>query len=142
MRNRQLLLLCALALAITGCDRGAPEPTDPLGANGKEDAVHLSGADFTNRVLNAKGLVLVDFWATWCGPCKMIAPSVESLAETHAGRVLVGKVDVDKEQSLAVKYQIEGIPTLLLFADGQPVDKIEGFAPLTEIEAMIQKHAR
>jgi thioredoxin 1 len=135
-------LLCALTLAVTGCDRSAPEPTDPMGANGKEDAVHLTGVEFTNRVLNAKGVALIDFWATWCGPCKMIAPTVESLAETHAGKILVGKVDVDKEQDLAVKYQIEGIPTLLLFADGKLADKIEGLASLSEIEALIQKHTR
>lgn len=134
------LSFAAFALIAGGC--GSDQPASPLGANGKQDAIHLTGSEFTNRVLNAKGLALVDFWASWCGPCLRVAPTIEAVAETQSGKTVVGKVDVDEERALAVRYQIEGIPSLLLFKDGKQVDKIVGVATQSEIEAMIAKHSR
>lgn len=139
MKAKGSLLIASLALALLGCD--SRNASSPLGQNGKEDALHLDGVEFTNRVLNAEGLALVDFWATWCGPCIKVAPTIETVAEEHKGKTLVGKVDVDKEVELAVRYQIESIPALLLFKDGKVVDKIVGVASQSEIDSMIARHS-
>ena len=81
--------------------------------------VILTDANFENEVLKAQGPVLVDFWATWCGPCRMLAPVVEELANEYAGRVKVCKLDVDQGMNAAGKYQISSVPTLVAFKDGQ-----------------------
>ena len=81
---------------------------------------------FETQVLNAGKPALVDFWAVWCGPCRMIAPHVEALADEYAGRAVVAKVDVDSNKQWAIKYGIQSIPTLLFFKDGQMVDKHVG----------------
>lgn len=77
--------------------------------------------DTFEALLQENKLVLVDFFATWCGPCRMIAPFIEQVAEEYAGRAAVAKIDVDEEQELAAKYGIESIPTVILFKDGQPI---------------------
>ena len=87
---------------------------------------YFTAENFEKDVLQSKEPVLVDFWATWCGPCCMIAPFVEELAEEVKGNVKVGKVNVDEEMSLAIKYRVEAIPTLILFKDGQPVKRNSG----------------
>ena len=87
---------------------------------------YFTAENFEKDVLQSKEPVLVDFWATWCGPCRMIAPFVEELAEEVKGNVKVGKVNVDEEMSLAIKYRVEAIPTLILFKDGQPVKRNSG----------------
>lgn len=87
--------------------------------------VHSTDATFSNDIAN--GLVLVDFWATWCGPCKMIAPVLEELDQELAGKVNIVKVDVDQNQETASQFGIMSIPTLLLFKDGEQVDKTVGF---------------
>jgi thioredoxin 1 len=84
--------------------------------------------------------VLVDFWAVWCGPCRLIAPIVEELARQYEGKLKVYKVDVDQEQSLAMQYGIMSIPTLLLFKNGQVVEQIVGALPKSAIEQRIAKH--
>ncbi|MGD9538251.1 MAG: thioredoxin TrxA [Alphaproteobacteria bacterium] len=81
--------------------------------------VHVSDAEFDQKVLKANGPVLVDFWAEWCGPCKAIAPALEDLANEMTGAVTVAKVNVDENQSTPAKYGVRGIPTLILFKNGQ-----------------------
>lgn len=83
--------------------------------------------NFKDEVLMGKGLVLVDFFATWCGPCKMMAPAIEKLAEAYKGKVTIGKLDVDENPDTAGKYEIQSIPTLIFFKDGEMVDKLIGF---------------
>lgn len=91
-------------------------------------AAAVTGADFESEVLQSPVPVLVDFWATWCGPCRMIAPHVDALAEEYVGRAKVVKVDVDTEGDLATKYGIMSIPALLFFKDGQVKDQLVGAA--------------
>lgn len=88
----------------------------------------------------SKGVVLVDFFATWCGPCRMVAPVLEGLAEKYAGRMEIVKVDVDQSQSLAMQFGVQSIPTLLLFKDGALKETQIGFAGEPQIEAMISKY--
>lgn len=96
----------------------------------------LTTDNFEAEVLNQEGYVLVDFWATWCGPCKMIAPVVAQIAEENQGVIKVGKVNVDNEMPLAQKYRVASIPILILFKDGKPVQQSIGFATKAEIEKM------
>jgi len=86
----------------------------------------VTDANFESEVINAGKPALVDFWATWCGPCRIIAPHVEALAVEFAGKVVVGKVDVDANKQWAVKYGIQSIPTLLFFKNGKMVDRVVG----------------
>ncbi|MBB5180689.1 thioredoxin 1 [Planomicrobium koreense] len=89
----------------------------------------------------SEGLVLVDFWAAWCGPCKMIAPVLEELDADMNGKVKIVKVDVDENQGTASEYGIMSIPTLLLMKDGQPVDKVVGFRPKEALAELVNQHA-
>ena len=99
---------------------------------GKPTAVDDSNFDQT--VLQAKTPVLVDFWAAWCGPCRMVAPVVEELAEEYEGRISFAKLDVDQNPKTASKYGIMSIPTLLIFKNGSPVSNIVGFRPKAELK--------
>ncbi len=86
-----------------------------------------------DEIINGDKPVLVDFWATWCGPCKMLAPTIEELAEELKDEVVVAKLDVDKAQEIAVKYQVMSIPTLILFKDGKEVKRTVSFQPKAKL---------
>jgi thioredoxin 1 len=102
--------------------------------------VELTEATFEQEVLKATVPVLVDFWAVWCGPCKMIAPIVEELATEYEGKLKIGKVDVDNHQQIAMQYGIRSIPTLLVFKAGKVVEQIVGAAPKKTLIEKLSKH--
>jgi len=101
--------------------------------------LEVSDATFDQEVLRSEQPVLVDFWAVWCGPCKAIAPIVDGLAATYAGKLKVAKVNVDENGATPSRYGIRGIPTLLLFKDGKVADQIVGYVPQDVIEQKVQK---
>lgn len=97
----------------------------------------LNTNNFESEVLKSQGKVLVDFSATWCGPCKMLAPIVDAYAEAHAGELVVGKVDIDESLPLAQTYQVMSVPTLILFEDGTPVRQSVGLIPAEALEQFV-----
>ncbi|MCC6168488.1 MAG: thioredoxin [Caldilineaceae bacterium] len=102
--------------------------------------VQVTDNDFDAKVIDSETPVLVDFWAEWCGPCKMIAPVLEELATELDGKLTIGKLDVDENQNTAMAYGIFSIPTLLLFKDGEPVERIVGFQPKAQLLGKIKQH--
>ncbi len=102
--------------------------------------LHFTDATFDQEVLNSGVPVLVDFWAEWCGPCRLIAPTIDALAAEYAGRLKVGKVNVDENGSTAMRYQIRSIPTLLLFKGGKVVDQRVGALGKADLERFITPH--
>ena len=98
------------------------------------EPIAVSDSNFDQVVLQAKTPVLVDFWAAWCGPCRMVAPVVEELAKEYGDRVSFAKVDVDQNPKTASKYGIMGIPTLIIFKDGSPVSNLVGFRPKADVK--------
>lgn len=101
--------------------------------------VEITDSNFETEVIGSDTPVLIDFWAEWCGPCKMIAPIVEEIAGEYEGKIKVGKLDVDSNQQVAMKYGIRGIPTLLIFKGGQVVDQIVGAVPKPHLSARLEK---
>ena len=102
--------------------------------------IELNETNFELEVLKAATPVLVDFWAVWCGPCKMIAPIIEELAAEYEGKLKIGKVDVDNHQQIAMQYGIRSIPTLLIFKSGKVVEQIIGAAPKKSLVDKLAKH--
>ena len=101
--------------------------------------LEVTDANFDQEVLKSEQVVLVDFWAGWCGPCKMIAPAVDSVATTYAGKLKVTKVNVDQNGATPSRYGIRGIPALLFFKDGKVADQIVGYVPQDVIEQKVQR---
>lgn len=97
----------------------------------------LNNNNFESEVLKSQGKVLVDFSATWCGPCKMLSPIVDAYAEAHAGELVVGKVDIDESMALAQAYQVMSVPTLILFENGTPVRQSIGLIPAEALEQFV-----
>ena len=102
-----------------------------------ESVVSLTSASWDSEVLQSKGVVVVDFWAAWCGPCRMVAPTIEELAKEYAGKIKVGKLNTDENSDIASKYKIMSIPTIMFFKDGQKVDQIVGAVPKQQIKSKI-----
>jgi len=101
----------------------------------------INSNEFNNEVLNGSEVVLIDFFAEWCGPCKMLAPAVEELSKEMTGKAKVFKVDVDKSTDIARKYGIMGVPTVMIFKDGVAVDKLVGFQPKTILKSRLEKYS-
>lgn len=104
--------------------------------------VHVSDADFAQEIEQHEGLAMVDFWATWCGPCQIVAPTVEQLAQEYAGRLKVAKLDVDRSPQTATKFRVRSIPSILFFKQGQLVDTVVGAVPKSQLTDRIEKHLR
>jgi len=100
--------------------------------------ITITGSNFEQEVLRSPIPVLIDFWASWCGPCKMISPFIDQLAGEYEGRIKIGKVNVDEENGLAERHGIASIPALVLYKDGVIVDQRNGAAPKRDIEAMFR----
>src|SRR5262245_42804585 len=108
-------------------------------AHDDPNIVTLTKSNFREQVLQSSQPVLVDFWADWCGPCKVLAPTITELAAEYAGRVKVGKVDVDRNESLVDEFSVEGFPTVLLFKDGKVVDRTLGVVEKRELQEKLNK---
>ena len=102
--------------------------------------VTVTDSTFNQEVLQASELVLVDFWAAWCGPCKAVAPILEEIANEQAGSLKIAKVDIDENQQYAAQLGVTSIPTMVVFKNGQPIDKIIGAMPKQSIMARISPH--
>jgi len=102
-----------------------------------EGILNVTTATWEQEVTKAQSLVMVDFWAVWCGPCRMIAPTVEELAKEYAGRVKVAKLNTDENPEIASQYKIMGIPTIMFFKDGQKIDQVVGAVPKPQLKAKL-----
>ena len=118
------------ALALTTLNTASAKDSE-------KSVVVLDSKSFDSEVTNAEGVALVDFWATWCGPCIALAPTVEDVAKDYKGKVTVGKIDVDKIKDVTEKYKIQAMPTLIIFKDGKEVDRIVGGVPKATITAKL-----
>lgn len=102
--------------------------------------ITLTEENFEQEVLQSKTPVLIDFWAEWCGPCKILSPLIEEIAKEYEGKLKVGKVNVDEQNGLAMRYNVMSIPTMKFFKGGQQVGELVGAAPKTTIVNELQKH--
>ena len=102
--------------------------------------VDVSDVDFENDVLKSRVPVLVDFWAEWCSPCKALAVKLDEIAEQYSGRLIIAKVDIDQSKESPAKYGVRGVPTLILFKEGQICEQMVGNHPKESIQALLDKH--
>ena len=102
--------------------------------------MEVTDANFDSDVLKSEQPVLIDFWATWCGPCRALAPIVDELAQAYQGKVKVAKMDVDRNSATPMRYGVRGIPTLLVFKGGQVKEQIVGYVPKETIQKALDKH--
>lgn len=102
--------------------------------------ITVTDENFANEIEGGEGLAIVDFWAAWCGPCRMVAPIVEQLATEYQGQVRVGKLDVDSNQKTATRFNVRSIPSILFFKDGRLIDTVVGAVPKPALERKIQEH--
>ncbi|MBI5190322.1 MAG: thioredoxin [Nitrospirae bacterium] len=102
-----------------------------------ENAIKVTSATWEQEVMQAEGLVLVDFWAVWCGPCQMVAPVVEEIAGEYKGKLKVAKLNTDENPDIASKFRIMGIPTLMFFKNGAAVDQVVGAVPKAQLKSKI-----
>ena len=108
--------------------------------NSQNRAVSVSDKDFDSAVLSSDVPVLVDFWAEWCGPCRVLGPTVDSLADDYAGRVKVAKLNIDENPEAAARYGVRSIPTLMLFKDGRPGESAVGLRPKAQLAELIDRN--
>lgn len=104
------------------------------------NSVQVTDSTFEDVVVNSDTPVLVDFWAEWCGPCKMIAPVLDEIAKDLDGKLVIGKLDIDENQDTAMAFGVMSIPTLLLFKNGEPVERIVGYQPKPQLMSRLQPH--
>lgn len=104
------------------------------------NVLEFDDSNFQTEVLDSSEPVLVDFWAPWCGPCKMLAPTIDELADDYSGKVRVGKVNTDESRQVAINHQISAIPTVILFKGGQVVERVSGLQPKQQLAALLDKH--
>lgn len=105
-----------------------------------DKVIHISDHDFDEQVIKGKGLILVDFWAEWCGPCRMVAPILDELAAEYEGQVTIAKLNVDENRQSSARFGIRSIPTILFFRDGVQVEQIIGALPKSAMKAKVQQH--
>lgn len=105
-----------------------------------ENVLNVTDESFATEVEGSNGLAIVDFWADWCGPCRIVAPIVEQLATEYAGRVTVAKLDVDANPRTAARFNVRSIPSILFFRDGKLVDTVVGAVPRPVLERKVQEH--
>ncbi len=102
-----------------------------------EGVFEFKSDNWETELLQSKGIAMVDFWAAWCGPCKMLAPTIEELAKEYAGKVKIGKLNTDENSDVASRYKIMGIPTVIFFRDGKEIDKVVGAVPKSQLKSKL-----
>jgi thioredoxin 1 len=130
----QALAGALVALLFPGCEHAGGHAS-----HNDTNIVLLTKSNFAEQVLNSSQPVLVDYWAEWCGPCQTLAPRVSELAAQYIGRIKFGKVDIDKQESLAEQYQVEAYPTLLFFKNGKVVDRSVGVLEKKELQEKLEQ---